>query len=205
MNLQILDVKLDKSRYVYGIDKNIQLTFSISSQSDEERTIKNLHIDTWIKVFCKKKEIVIDNLIIQVENKVILPVREIKTFCIEVPVFFPEKTTTSIKIENYLDIKIDKPDVIHKVNPKIIYWPSEYYKRGVKFIDGYKSEAEVGIVQNTKQWVPIILQFLGLWKKRDISGYDVISRDLYQEIHNSNKLLRLSERVCKKFCVNVKN
>jgi len=99
MGLKIKNVKLDKEKYVYWIDKNINLSFEL--YSDKDQTIKNIYIYYWYDFLLNT--VFKDKFI---EKNISISSWDSKEFSFVIPIKFFNFNDWQIKVENYINISV---------------------------------------------------------------------------------------------------
>jgi len=209
MGLKIKNVKLDKEKYVYWIDKNINLSFEL--YSDKNETIKEIDICYWYDFFWNnQKHNAFQDKIVE-ENKIIsewIP----EKFSFTIPIRF--FNFWAIKIINYINIIIKNSLFSLKIKeellPNIIFDEKSYNftnfslfdnKRKILFSEEDKNctswdymsnklKIANKIKENSEDFILIKRQFKGLfyWSESSIAESDKNSGDyIHKNIYNKLK------------------
>ena len=124
MSIKIIKLNLNKNNFFFWVDKEIKLTFEITSE--ENKVINELSIFYWCNFFCKKqKHVVYEN---KIQNKDIhINSMKVNCFSYIIPIkyfnYINNNDLSNIKIENYISIQIKKwiiwSTVFKKILPEI--------------------------------------------------------------------------------------
>ena len=209
LGLKIKNIKLDKEKYIYWLDKTINFSFDLESNKNE--TIKEIVIFYWYNFYWnKQKHYAFQDKIVE-KNKVISE-WILENFSFLIPItFFNLKVNdwiNNIKIENYIDIRINVglfSKIKEKITPNIIidknkYNFSNFYVSNSfdtvildiqdieKLIFKKDEEKYLNIVNNIEKYNLELLNITKLHLEDIIEGENLENKELF------NKIKELSEK-----------
>jgi len=219
MGLKIKNVKLDKEKYIYWIDKNINLSFEL--YSDKNETIKNIYIYYWYNFLLNT--VFKDKFI---EKNISISSWDSKEFSFVIPVKFFNFNDWQIKVENYINISVYSglfgSKIKEKILPNIIFDEKAYdfsnlfltenildsssleYEDNNEYKDGNTKEYNISskLDNNTEDFILIKRQFKGvlIWFLTYIREYNkyfdnYLCKDLNDDYIHKDIYNKLKENI----------
>ena len=198
MGIKITNITLDKEKYLYWIDKNINLSFKLETDhSDQE--VEEVYINYWFNIICDWKKKVKANNRISIAKDIILNIE--KQYNISIPIIIPNSKWNYSKIKNFIYIKLDIPYLKKKVDVKVSFSPEEYNKLGIKKVISYKNykfndlfvdddEKNINSTLSLKSENKILLKTKFEWLLFDFQDEDYINIEILNKLKKNSFKIR---------------